>query len=69
MEVHGLYSIPDSLKAKIDDPADAVYSYEVRSTSGLHFKGAKIIPREQTEEEKAEADVGKNKAKADAAAK
>lgn len=69
MEIHGLYSLPDSLKAKIDDPADAVYSYEVRATSGLHFKGAKIVPREQTEEEKAEADVGKNKAKADAAAK
>jgi len=66
MEFHGVYGIPDMLKAKIDDPADAIYSYEFRATSGLHFKGGKIVPREHTEEEREQADQGKKGKAADA---
>lgn len=43
-----------------DDPAEANYSYELRVIN-QHFKGAKIVAREMTEEEKAEVDAGKNK--------
>ena len=51
-----------------DDPSEAQFSYEVRF-HGIHFKGGKIIPREQTEEEKAEADAAKNQKKPAAPAK
>jgi hypothetical protein len=37
--------------------------------AGIHFKSGKIVAREQTEEEKAEAEAGKGKKPADAAKK
>ena len=43
-----------------DDPTEANYNYEVRLKS-KHFKGAKIVAREMTEEEKTEAEAAKNK--------
>lgn len=47
-----------------DDPAEANYSYECRIVN-QHFKGAKVVAREMTEEEKAEAEA-KNKKVPDA---
>ena len=43
-----------------DDPTEASYSYECRVVNA-HFKGAKVVAREMTEEEKAEAEAGKNR--------
>ena len=43
-----------------DEPAEANYSHEFRIFNN-HVKGAKLVAREMTEEEKAEADAGKNK--------
>lgn len=66
MECHGIYAIPDYLKQKMDDPAEAAYQYEIRGMAGIHFKAGKMVAREQTEEEKAEAEAGKGKKPADA---
>jgi hypothetical protein len=52
-----------------EDPAEAVYQYEIRAFGGIHFKSGKIVAREQTEEEKAEAEAGKGKKPADAGKK
>jgi len=47
-----------------DDPAEQVYSYELRFM-GQQLKGGKIVPREMTEEEKAEAEAAKSKRRED----
>lgn len=60
VQVHGVYSIPDPWKAKMDDPNEGNYNYEVR-VSNKHFKGAKIVAREMTDEEKNEAEAAKGK--------
>mmetsp|Transcript_6930 Transcript_6930/g.8301 ORF Transcript_6930/g.8301 Transcript_6930/m.8301 type:complete len:260 (-) Transcript_6930:2418-3197(-) len=65
VQVHGIFSAPEVWKAKMDDPTEANYSYELRVVN-THFKGAKLVAREMTEEEKAEAEAGKNKKPADA---
>lgn len=64
VQVHGIFSVPEIWKAKLDDPTEANYSHEFRVVN-QHFKGGKVVAREMTEEEKAEADAGKNKKAAD----
>lgn len=60
LEVHGIYSLPDAWKAKIDDPAEAAYNYECKLNS-LVFKSGKVVAKELTEEEKLEAENNKGK--------
>jgi len=58
--VFGIYNLPESWKAKIDEPQEQSYTYEVEM-SGMHMRNSKVIPRELTEEEKAEAEATKTK--------
>jgi len=60
VSVDGLFSLPEVWKSKMEDPADAIYSYEARLLS-THFKAGRIVQRELTEEEKAEAEATKGK--------
>lgn len=63
----GIHNLPEEWKKKIvsfgnqkDDPAEPPYVYEVRLSTS-HLKNAKVLPRELTEEEKAEAEAAKGK--------
>lgn len=60
VNIEGIFNLPAEWKAKIDDPAEPPYVYEVR-LSTAHLKNAKVVPRELTEEEKAEAEAAKGK--------
>ena len=42
-----------------EDPGEQVYTYELEF-SGMHMRTGKVMPRELTEEEKAEAEAAKN---------
>ena len=53
LEVYGAYALPDSWKAKIDDPSEAAYQYEMECV-GLTVAHGKVVPKEVTEDEKAE---------------
>jgi hypothetical protein len=66
--MHGVFSLPDQWRAKIDDPSEQMYQYEVKF-HGIHLKGGKMIAREQTEEEKAEVEASKAQKKPAAPAK
>lgn len=57
LEVYGTYALPESWKAKIEEGTDLSSVYEIECC-GLSVQDGKCIPRELTEEEKAEADVG-----------
>eukprot|EP00347_Sterkiella_histriomuscorum_P008804 403343688 len=58
-KVYGIYLLPDAWKAKIDDPQEQTYTYDIRFGK-FQMKG-KVIPRQLTEEEKVEAENSKNK--------
>ena len=60
--MHGIYALPDSWKSKIEDGSESLYSYEVNCV-GMHLQDGKVVPRELSEEEKAEADAAKGGAK------
>lgn len=53
LEVYGAYALPESWKAKIDDPSEAAYQYEMECV-GLTVGNGKVVPKEVTEDEKAE---------------
>lgn len=59
VQVNGIYSLPDAWKNSIGDPAqEAIYTYEVQ-VMGASLKNIRQVPRELTEEEKAEAEAAK----------
>jgi len=60
LEFHGLFAVPEQWKAKVDDPAEAAYSLDFRFVN-FYMKGAKIVGREMTEEERAETDAAKGR--------
>mmetsp|Transcript_22999 Transcript_22999/g.16300 ORF Transcript_22999/g.16300 Transcript_22999/m.16300 type:complete len:119 (+) Transcript_22999:178-534(+) len=60
LEIHGIYSLPDAWKAKIDDPSESIYSYDCK-LNNLTFKNGKVVPKELTEEERIEAENNKGK--------
>ncbi|CDW74115.1 tetratricopeptide repeat protein [Stylonychia lemnae] len=59
-QLSGVFSLPDGWKSKIDDPTEQMYQYEIKMYN-MHLKGGKVVPRQLSEEEKAEAEAAKNK--------
>mmetsp|Transcript_22914 Transcript_22914/g.35244 ORF Transcript_22914/g.35244 Transcript_22914/m.35244 type:complete len:468 (+) Transcript_22914:176-1579(+) len=58
VDVYGVYALPEVWKTKIGEAAEDQYSYEIEC-SGIAMQDGKVVPRELTEEEKAEADANK----------
>jgi len=57
MSMYGVYALPEVWKAKFDDPAnEAMYTYEVELL-GVRMQNSKVMLKELTEEEKAEAEA------------
>tara|TARA_B110000285_G_C14994203_1_gene547927 strand:+ start:283 stop:636 length:354 start_codon:yes stop_codon:yes gene_type:complete len=46
-----MYALPDTWKAKIDDPAEQSYQYEI-DCLGISVANGKVVPREAGEDEK-----------------
>jgi len=65
LTVNGVFSLPEAWKAKLDDPTESMFEYQIEM-AGIRVKHSKIIPRELTEEEKAEADAKNSKKKPEA---
>jgi len=51
LKVFGMYALPETWKAKIDDPAEQSYNYEVECL-GINVANGKIVSRELAEDEK-----------------
>jgi hypothetical protein len=51
LKVFGMYALPETWKAKIDDPSEAAYAYEVECL-GINVQHGKVVPREVAEDEK-----------------
>ena len=62
VEVQGIYALPDEWVSKIDDPAEAAFTYEVRAL-GANLKGGKIVAKQDPEEAKEGADAASLKGK------
>jgi tetratricopeptide (TPR) repeat protein len=60
LRVYGVYALPQKWIDKVGDPSEDSYQYQVK-LAGIEVKGAKLKPRELTEEEKAEAEASKGK--------
>jgi len=61
-EVYGCYALPESWKAKIGDPAEEAFAYEIEC-AGMLMADGKVVPKEMTEDEREVADAGKGGAK------
>jgi len=62
-KVNGVFGLPEVWKSKLDDPAEAMFTYEVE-LAGIKCKNSKICMKELSEEEKAELDAKNTKGKA-----
>ena len=51
LKVFGMYALPETWKAKIEDPSEAAYAYEVECM-GINVMNGKVVPRELAEDEK-----------------
>ena len=60
LKVYGMYALPETWKAKIDDPSEAAYAYEVECL-GINVMNGKIVSREHAEDEKVDDPKAKGK--------
>lgn len=62
LKVEGVYSLPEAWKNGIGEEGAVNYDYEV-NLLGVTLKGGSILPRELSDEEKAEAEAEADKGK------